>query len=182
LIVGLSVSILLHEFAHAVAGYNLGVSPSHIELTGLGGLCYWAGPLPKVAWRRIVIYLVGPLSNYILYLLFTQLRDLDVVRGTPYIELIMYNLAWVNGWMAVFNLFPAFPLDGGRALDALLGHFLSFKTARMIVGVLGLCLAAYLAYLGVTGDTWMLVLALLLGLENYNAVQGASNPPWQRWN
>ena len=53
---------------------------------------------------------------------------------------------------------------------------------RSVVGVLGLCLAAYCAYLGLMGDTWMFVLALMLGLDNYTAVQDASNPPWQRRN
>ena len=182
LVVGLAVSILIHEFAHAIAGHNLGVSPSHVELNGLGGLCYWAGPLPKAAWRRIVIYLIGPFSNFILYLLFTALGELSAGSGNPYIYRIVSNLAWVNGWMAVFNLLPAFPLDGGRALDALLGKYLTFKTARLVVGVLGLCLAAYCAYLGLMGDTWMFVLALMLGLDNYNAVQDTSNPPWQRRN
>lgn len=182
LAVGLAISILIHEFAHAVAGHNLGVSPSHVELNGLGGLCYWAGPLPQAAWRRIVIYLVGPLSNFVLYLLFTALADMSVIHANPYVFRIVSSLAWVNGWMAVFNLLPAFPLDGGRALDAFLGQFVTFKTARTVVGVLGLCLAGYCAYLGVMGDTWMFVLALLLGLDNYNAVQDASNPPWQRRN
>ena len=182
LVVGLAVSILIHELAHAIVGHNLGVPPSHLELNGLGGLCYWAGPMTPIAWRRIAISLAGPASNFILYFLFTGLSEIPAVRTNRFVFEVVFTLAWANWWMGVFNMLPAFPLDGGKALEALLGKFLSFLTARKIVGVLGLCVAAYCAYLGLSGNTWMLLLAVLLGLENYEAIQGASNPPWQRRN
>ena len=53
---------------------------------------------------------------------------------------------------------------------------------NLVVGVLGLCVAAYFGYLGLNGNTWMIIIALMIGLENYQAIQGASNPPWQRRN
>jgi Zn-dependent protease len=192
LIVGLSLSILIHELAHAIAGHNLGVAPSHIELNGLGGLCYWAQPMRPEAWRRIAISLVGPLSNLLLYGVFELLTSMVDPRGQRAVYHVTSMLAWANWWMFVFNMLPAFPLDGGKALEALLGKGLTFTAARLVVGVLGLCLAAFCAYLGlggvppawlpISGGTWMLVMAFLLGLENYMAIQGASNPPWQRRN
>ncbi len=182
LVVGLALSILVHELAHAVTGYHLGVPPSHIELNGFGGLCYWAGPMRPEAWRRIAISLVGPLSNFVLYFLFLQLSQLPVVMGNRFVFTVTGYLAIANWYMGLFNLFPAFPLDGGKALEALLGTVLSAMTARLIVGVLGLCAAAYFVYLGINGNTWLLVIAVMLGLANYDAVQGAKRPPWQRWN
>jgi Zn-dependent protease len=181
-IVGLALSILLHELAHAVAGHNLGVPPSHIELNGLGGLCFWAGPMRPEAWRRIVISLVGPASNLLLYFVFEGLGQMSAVRSNRFVYEVIRTLAWANWWMFVFNMLPAFPLDGGRALEALLGKVMTFTTSRLIVGVLGLCVAAYCAYLGLTGNTFMFILAFMLGLENYQAIQGANNPPWQRRN
>jgi Zn-dependent protease len=182
LIVGLSLSILIHELAHAITGYKLGVAPSHIELNGLGGLCFWAQPMRPEAWRRIAISLVGPFSNLMLYFLFEALTAMVDVRTQRSVYQVTSTLAWANWWMFVFNMMPAFPLDGGKALEALLGKFLTFGMARIVVGVLGLCLAAYCAYLGLQGSMWMFVLAFMLALENYVAIQDASNPPWQRRN
>ena len=71
IIVGIAASILVHEFAHAVVGWRFGVQPSHVELNGLGGLCYWASPMRREAWPRIAISLAGPASNFVLYLLFS---------------------------------------------------------------------------------------------------------------
>lgn len=181
-IVGLALSILLHELAHAVVGYRLGVSPSHVELNGLGGLCFWASPMRPEAWRRIAISLAGPAANLILWFVFSQLETLDSIRANRMVFRLFDTLAWVNGWMCLFNLLPAFPLDGGKALEALLGKVTGFLNARRVVAVLGMLIAAGCVYLGVQGSMWMLLLAFLLGLDNYQAFQDASNPPWQRRN
>ncbi len=182
LVVGLTASILIHELAHAVTGHYLGVRPSHVELNGFGGLCYWAGAMPSQAWRRIAIALVGPLANFALYYVFEQLTELSAVQSNRFVLQVTAYLAVANWYFGLFNLFPAFPLDGGRALEALLGTVLSPTTAKLIVGVLGLIAAAYLAYLGLSGSIWLLVVAVMLGLANYDAVQSARRPPWQRWN
>ena len=182
LVIGLALSILIHELAHAITGHYLGVAPSHIELNGFGGLCYWAGPMRREAWRRIAISLVGPLANFALYYLFLEISELSVVQSNRFVFQVAAYLAIANWYMGLFNLFPAFPLDGGKALEALLGTVLAASMSRLIVGVLGLCAAAYLGYLGIMGNTWMLVVAVMLGLANYDAVQDARRPPSQRWN
>ncbi len=180
LVVGLALSILLHELAHAVVGSSLGVRPSHVELNGLGGLCYWASPMRREAWRRIAISLAGPAANLALYYFFSALVGLPAVADNRFVASIAISLAYYNWLLCIFNLLPAFPLDGGHALEALLGTVLSSGLARMVVGVLGLCVTAYLVYLGISGNIWMLFLAVLLGLANYDAVQSGKNPPWQR--
>ena len=182
LVVGLSVSILLHELAHAVVGSNLGVQPSHVELNGLGGLCYWASPMRPEAWRRIAISLAGPAANLALYYIFSALAAMPGVAENRFVTRVALLLAYYNWLLCIFNMLPAFPLDGGKALEALLSTFLSFGMARMVVGVLGLCVAAYLVYLGLSGSMWMLFLAVMIGLANYDAVQSGSKPPWQRLN
>ena len=181
-IVGLALSILLHELAHAVAGHQLGVPPSHVELNGFGGLCYWAGPMRPEAWRRIAISLAGPAANLVLWFVFSQLETLAAVRSNRLVFRLVDTLAWANGWMLLFNMLPAFPLDGGKALEALLGKVVSFLTARRIVAGLGMIIAAGCAFYGLQGSTWMFILAFMIGLENYQAFQDASRPPWQRWN
>ena len=182
LVVGLALSILLHELAHAVVGSNLGVRPSHVELNGLGGLCYWASPMRPEAWRRIAISLAGPAANIALYYGFSALAAMPMVAENRFVFSLVRSLAYYNWILCIFNLLPAFPLDGGHALEALLSTVLSSSTARMVVGGLGLCVAAYLIYLGISGNIWMLFLAVLLGLANYDAFQSGKNPPWQRRN
>ena len=182
LIVGLSLSILLHEFAHAIVGYKLGVPPSHVELNGVGGLCYWAGPMRPEAWPRIAISLAGPLSNLALWYIFNELSLLTGVRSNRLLRHVVSILAYANWWMFVFNLLPAFPLDGGKALEALLSKVLTNVLACKIVACLGLLVAAGCAYYALNGNGWMIVLTLMLGLANYQALQNANNPPWQRWN
>ena len=182
IVVGLALSILLHELAHAVVGNSLGVRPSHVELNGLGGLCYWAGPMRPEAWRRIAISLAGPAANLSLYYLFMMLAGTSLVADNRFVMRVVTTLAYYNWLLAVFNMMPAFPLDGGKALEALLSSFLSSMLARRIVGVLGLCVACYLGYLGIGGNMWMLLLAVMLGMANWDAVQSATRPPWQRWN
>jgi len=182
IVIGLAASILLHEFAHAVAGHRFGVRPSHIELNGLGGLCYWASPMRPEAWPRIAISIAGPLANLALWFLFDLLGDLASVRSNRLLAQVVDTLAWVNWWLFVFNMLPAYPLDGGKALDALLGKVTSATNAARVVSVLGLCVAAYCAYLAIEGHIFLIVLAALLGLANWQALQNANNPPWQRWN
>ncbi|MGX9080515.1 site-2 protease family protein, partial [Klebsiella pneumoniae] len=60
IIVGILVSILLHELGHALAGYLFKTRVSHIELTGLGGIAHFERSLPKSAIARSIIYLAGP--------------------------------------------------------------------------------------------------------------------------
>ncbi len=182
IVVGLAASILLHEFAHAVVGQRLGVRPEFVELNGLGGACHWASSMRPEAGPRIAISLAGPAANLVLWFLFSQLSELSVLRSNGMALHVVSTLAFANWWLFVFNMMPAYPLDGGKALDALLGKFISNANAARIVSVLGLCLAAYCAYLAINGNMWMLVLAVLLGLTNWAALQNANNPPWQRWN
>lgn len=182
IVLGLAASILLHEFAHAVIGQRFNVRPEYVELNGLGGACYWASPMRSEAWPRIAISLAGPASNLFLWFLFDQLGELQTVQSNRMVSHVVTTLETANWWLFVFNMMPAYPLDGGKALDALLGKIISNTNAARVVASLGLCLAAYCAYLAVNGNMWMLVLAALLGLTNWAALQNANNPPWQRWN
>ena len=64
IIVGLLLSILLHELGHAFAGRLFRAHVSHIELTGLGGIAHFERSLPRSALARSVIYLAGPAVNW----------------------------------------------------------------------------------------------------------------------
>ncbi len=82
-------------------------------------------------------------------------------------------LASVNFFLMVFNLLPAYPLDGGHTLDAWLGAILGPAWATRIVGTLGLLVAAGVAYLAFPSAFFLMLVALFLAMANWQALQSA---------
>ena len=125
IIVGILLSILLHELGHAFAGRPFKAHVSHIELTGLGGLAHFERSLPRSVLARTVIYLAGPAVNLGLWYGFGALAQQALVSGAP-------NLAYPLGTLARYQLHPpglqpAARLSARRRLDA---RFLARPTAR----------------------------------------------------
>lgn len=109
--------VLAHEIGHAVTSLDRGVPVRSITLFLLGGVTESVGE-PETARDEFVIVGVGPLIS----LLLAALCGLAVVvlpNFSP-AELVAGHLAWLNGAMAVFNLVPGYPLDGGRLLRSVL--------------------------------------------------------------
>ncbi|MCT1386543.1 M50 family metallopeptidase [Brachybacterium sp. p3-SID1565] len=118
------VSVLVHELAHALTARLFGATVDHIALTLWGGHTQYRaermGGLPST-----VISLAGPLSNLGLAALCTGIASLvRAETGPSPASLFWENSAWLNVALAVFNLLPGLPMDGGRALEALLGTVL----------------------------------------------------------
>ncbi|HRD76436.1 MAG TPA: hypothetical protein PK264_10920, partial [Hyphomicrobiaceae bacterium] len=142
-VIGLALSILIHEFAHAFSGRYFGTRVAAVELNGLGGLCYWASSLPRNAWSRIAISLAGPASNLALWFIFDQLFKLaaaSTVRN-PLLLHVLSMLSIANWYLFLFNMLPSFPLDGGRALEDFLGQYIGGYKATRFVASLGLLVA-----------------------------------------
>lgn len=175
-VIGLLGSILLHELGHAFAGRLFGQRVSHIELMGLGGLCQFVHALPKSALIRTVIYLAGPAMNLLLWVVFKQLALTGAAQSKPMLFQALATLAISNLYLLIFNLLPAYPLDGGHTLDAWLGVVIGPNWARRIVAVLGLVLCAGLAYLAFPSDLWMLLLAFIIFQINWSALQSVGWP------
>lgn len=123
LAIGLSViaSVLLHEIAHALAARAFGGRVDHIALTLWGGHTQYrarsAATVPS-----IVISLVGPATNALIALAAHVLAP-DAGQH-PALAVGCFYIASLNLGLAVFNLLPGLPMDGGRALEALLGAVL----------------------------------------------------------
>ena len=124
IVVGLLLSILLHELGHAFAGRLFGAHVSHIELTGLGGIAHFERSLPRSAFARSVIYLAGPAVNLVLWLGLGLAGGRGAAVGQSMLALPLAVLASANFFLMIFNLLPAYPLDGGHTLDAWLGAIL----------------------------------------------------------
>src|SRR5262245_25731340 len=124
IIIGLLLSILLHELGHAFAGRLFQANVSHIELTGLGGVAHFERSLPRSAFKRSLIYLAGPAVNLVLWLVLDVLAGEAAGSGNPMVALPLAVLSYSNFILMWFNLLPAYPLDGGHTLDAWLGAVL----------------------------------------------------------
>jgi Zn-dependent protease len=125
--VGFAAIILAHEFGHVLAGMKNGVRSTHVTLTPLGGLAHLEDRMRNPV-MEIEVTIAGPLVNMLLMVLSLMPILLASEIGTLSIGYLLYAtglfsvLAWlfaVNAAMAVFNLLPIFPWDGGRLFRAI---------------------------------------------------------------
>ncbi|HEU5062210.1 MAG TPA: site-2 protease family protein [Solirubrobacterales bacterium] len=115
----LFASILLHELGHAVVARRQGVEIEEIDLWLLGGVARMSG-YPERATDELRFALAGPAVTFIIALLFGAIL-LALPAATPdWLQAVVAYQAIVNAIILVFNLIPAFPLDGGRVTRALL--------------------------------------------------------------
>lgn len=119
---GLFASLLLHELAHSVVARHLGVPIKSITLFLFGGVAELEAE-PKSGLTELWIAIAGPLMSLGLAFGFWSLSGAAAVIGIPpaCVSILAY-LALINLVLAVFNMVPAFPLDGGRVLRAYLWH------------------------------------------------------------
>lgn len=130
----LFTSVILHEFGHALAARNYGISTAHITLYPFGGIAAIRG-LPQDPRQEAVIALAGPAVNGLLFLAF---GGLWLALGGWWLAMI----AALNLIMGVFNLIPAFPMDGGRVFRAALTPWLGWQRASGVAIVVGRVFAA----------------------------------------
>ena len=178
IVVGLLLSILLHELGHAFAGRLFRARVAHIELTGLGGLAHFERSLPRSALARSAIYLAGPAVNLGLWQGLSSLAGEAGSIGNPMLALPLAVLASANFFLMCFNLLPAYPLDGGQTLDAWLGRLLGPVWSVRIVATLGLIVAVGVAVLAFPTGIFLLLVALFLGQANLEALRSVGH--WRR--
>lgn len=175
IISGIIGSILLHELGHAFAARLFKTGVREIELTGLGGITHFDSSLPRSVLRRVAIFLAGPAANLLLYFGFGELGHFAAMGGKPLVAGILYQLASINLYFMLFNLLPAYPLDGGHTLDAILVHLLGATWGQRIVSGLGIIVALFLAFFAIQalpGSIFLLLLALFLAELNWTVLQG----------
>lgn len=121
--VGLFVSIIFHEFCHAMVARRYGLPMKGITLFVFGGVAEMSEE-PRNPKTEFLMAVAGPVASLLLALIFYLLGGLgkhldwgDLLNG------ILGYLAFINVLLAVFNLLPAFPLDGGRILRSALWHW-----------------------------------------------------------
>ena len=176
IIAGILGSVLLHELAHAAAAYPFKTGVSQIDLTALGGVIQFAKSLPRAMLPRVIIYLAGPAANLALWYVCGKLGVLAYGAGKPVAGFVLLQLAGINHFLMLFNLLPAYPLDGGHALDAILGKLVSPLWGQRIVGALGIVVAVLLSILAIQslpGSIFLLLIAYFLAELNWTMLQNA---------
>jgi tetratricopeptide (TPR) repeat protein len=121
MLVGLLLSILIHELAHAIVGMSLGATVVGIRLDFFGGATYFSHRPPSYL-KDILISLAGPASNLMLWgvcnLLSQDALTQSITGSSSEFKIIFYYLSAVNLFLGVFNALPCYPMDGGQALYA----------------------------------------------------------------
>lgn len=118
--IGLFLSILFHEISHSLVGRRFGINMKSITLFLFGGMAEMPDE-PRRPKAEFWMAVAGPISSLVLAAVFYGLGRLVLAGGgsLPWFGILGY-LALVNVFLAVFNLVPAFPLDGGRVLRSIL--------------------------------------------------------------
>ena len=168
---GLFISIVLHELGHAVAARRFGIEMRGITLFIFGGVAEMTREPPS-AKAEFVVAVAGPIVSVVLSAALVGLSQaLKASDAWSSVTLVSGYLGWINMVLVVFNMIPAFPLDGGRVLRAGLWHLWGdLRRATRITAAIGSGFGMILIVLGVVsaifgnfiGGVWWFVLGLFL--------------------
>jgi Zn-dependent protease len=158
--VGLFASVLVHELGHAITARAYGVRTQRITLWFLGGVAQLED-VPRKRGAEAIVAIVGPITSGALSLLLWGLLRSDLFGGGP--AFVMAYLAVTNAGLALFNLLPALPLDGGRVLRSLLSLALGDARATRVAGAVSRAVAIALGVYGfLTLQVFLLAIAFFV--------------------
>jgi Zn-dependent protease/predicted transcriptional regulator len=163
--------VLLHELGHALAGARYGIKTKNILLLPIGGVANME-KMPEKPAQELVVALAGPAVNVVIMgilLIYFQIvggfpTSPEEVTGQITSSNFLFNLLVVNGFLALFNLIPAFPMDGGRVLRALLAMRFDRAKATNIAAKIGQVLAIAFVFAGFFYNPWWIFIGLFIFL------------------
>src|SRR6266550_1238898 len=167
-ILALFACVLLHEFGHALAALAFGIPTPDITLLPIGGVARLQR-MPDKPRQELVVAIAGPLVNVVIaaaliFLLDRRADFEDLGRlQMPEIDLLA-KLASVNISLVLFNLIPAFPMDGGRVLRSLLAMALPYSRATQIAAWIGQALAFAFGFVGLFSNPMLIFIAFFIFL------------------
>ena len=161
LIIAIFACVVLHELGHAFAARRYGITTPDITLLPIGGLARLSR-IPEKPSEEIVIALAGPAVNVVIAALLVLLLGATIDPETltriedPAVSFIG-QVATINIFLVVFNLIPAFPMDGGRVLRAALAIRLGRRRATEIAALIGQAAAFGFGFLGLMAGNPILI-------------------------
>ena len=168
--VGLFGSIIVHEFAHSLVARRRGMPMKGITLFIFGGVAEMGGEPPS-AGVEFQMAIVGPLTSAAIGIIGYLLYRAGQNSWPAPVTGVVHYLGWINWMLAIFNMVPAFPLDGGRVLRSAIWHYRGDLTrATRIASQVGegfgiLLIAAGLVSLfmgNVVSAIWWFILGMFL--------------------
>jgi Zn-dependent protease/CBS domain-containing protein len=157
---GLFACVLLHEFGHSLVAMRYGYRIDSITLWLFGGVARFA-EMPEDWKQEFTIAVAGPLVSVGLGAL-SYAAFLVVPRSLPAVAFVLAYLATTNVALAVFNMLPGFPMDGGRVLRALLARSRPRARATQIAAEVGKLFAVVLAIVGLFANLFLVALAFFI--------------------
>lgn len=159
-------SVLLHEFGHALTAKRFGIKTRDITLLPIGGVARLER-MPEKPIQELWVALTGPAVNVVIAIILLAgllltgslqpLNQLSITTGNFFERLML-----VNVWLALFNLIPAFPMDGGRVVRSLLAMRLEYTRATQIAATLGQGMAFLLGFWGLFNNPTLVFIALFV--------------------
>jgi Zn-dependent protease len=171
LMVLLFVCVTLHELGHSLVARIFGIPVRQIILLPLGGVAQITKN-PEKPLHELLIAIAGPLVNVVIAILllaalgFSAAPQMltghgllpDEMSNTPSLTTLLSWLLMANVSLAIFNLIPAFPLDGGRVFRALMAMFIGYPRATRLASATGQFIAIILGIYGVLNSQFLLTL------------------------
>jgi Zn-dependent protease/CBS domain-containing protein len=157
--------VVLHEFGHIWAARRYGIRTPDVTLLPIGGVASMER-MPEKPAQEIVVALAGPAVNAVIaFVLIVALglrfdpaqMSIETLRASFWAQVAVANII-----LLVFNLIPAFPMDGGRVLRAVLAMWLGFGPATKVAARIGQALAIVFAILGLMGNPFLILIAVFI--------------------
>ncbi|WP_212004668.1 site-2 protease family protein [Chitinophaga sp. HK235] len=171
-ILALFACVVLHEFSHALTAQRYGIRTRDITIYPIGGIASLES-MPEKPGQELVVALAGPAMNVVIAaILWIYLRatgtmpELGAWKNAKHLQDLpfAFNLMAANIALAVFNLIPAFPMDGGRVLRAALSFKISRIEATRVAALIGQILAVIFVFFGFFYNFWLVFIGLFIYL------------------
>lgn len=176
-VIAIFVCVVLHEFGHIAAARYFGIRTPDITLLPIGGVARLERS-PEKPLEEIIVALAGPLVNVAIALVIflvlgraSSAEELALIED-PRVDFLA-RLGSVNVFLFLFNMIPAFPMDGGRVLRAVLAMVMPWWRATQIAATIGQGLAFVFGFLGLFYNPLLILIAVFVYLAAAAEAQNA---------